>query len=215
MELLYEDGDILVCVKPVGAPSEPNGSGRDVITLASEQTGCECRAVHRLDAATGGAIIVAKTKKGAAAMSVLVRDGLITKEYLAVVGGTPEAEGEMHDLLFRDRAKNKSYVVKRERKGVRDAHLTYRTVETVGCLSLVLVRLQTGRTHQIRVQFASRGIPLLGDRRYGGNADSCGLALWSRRIGFTHPITGAKICAESSPPDVYPWSIFDISPEKC
>ena len=133
----------------------------------------------------------------------------VEKEYLAVLRGHPEEkEAELTDLLFRDAAKNKSYVVKRMRKGVREAKLSYRVLAETEELTLVRVRLHTGRTHQIRVQFASRGLPLLGDIRYGSKDPKCTASLWSYRLALTHPLTGEKIDVCQPPPAQYPWNLF-------
>ena len=132
------------------------------------------------------------------------------KEYLAVLRGHPaEKEAELTDLLFRDAAKNKSYVVKRMRKGVREAKLSYRVLGETNELTLVRVRLYTGRTHQIRVQFSARGLPLLGDIRYGSKDANCSAALWSHRLALTHPVTGERIDVIQPPPKQYPWDLFD------
>lgn len=131
------------------------------------------------------------------------------KEYLAVLRGHPDAPGgELTDLLFRDAAKNKSYVVKRMRKGVREAKLSYRVLAETEDLSLVRIRLHTGRTHQIRVQFSSRGLPLLGDIRYGSKDPHCTAALWSYRLALTHPLTHKEIDITQPPPHQYPWTLF-------
>ena len=132
----------------------------------------------------------------------------IVKEYLAVLRGHPaEPAATLTDLLFRDAGHNKSYVVKRPRKGVREASLFYRELSRTEELSLVRVQLHTGRTHQIRVQFSSRGLPLLGDIRYGSKAD-CSPALWSTRLALTHPVTGKPIDVACPPPDAWPWNLF-------
>ena len=133
---------------------------------------------------------------------------ILTKEYLAVLRGTPaQDEATLTDLLFRDAAHNKSYVVKRMRKGVRQASLSYTVQGEADGLTLVRVQLHTGRTHQIRVQFSSRGLPLLGDIRYGSKAD-CSPALWSTRLALTHPVTGKPIDVSCPPPDAWPWNLF-------
>ena len=158
--------------------------------------------------------MLAKTSAAAAKLSEMVRTHAMQKEYLAVVQGAPEAEeGTYEDLLFRDARKNKSYVVKRERKGVRKASLSYRVIKTCTntqgqAFSLVRIRLHTGRTHQIRVQFSSRGMPLVGDRRYGGNACGDGMALWSCCLAFAHPESGKPMRFESFPPPHLPWTSF-------
>ena len=142
-------------------------------------------------------------------LTAAVAEHRVVKEYLAVLRGHPaEREAELTDLLFRDAAKNKSYVVKRMRKGVREAKLTYRVVDETEELTLVRVRLHTGRTHQIRVQFSSRGLPLLGDIRYGSKDPRCSPALWSYRLALTHPITGDRIDLTQPPPRQYPWDLF-------
>lgn len=134
----------------------------------------------------------------------------ITKEYLAVLRGHPqEPAATLTDLLFRDASHNKSYVVKRMRKGVREARLSYEEVGRTEALSLVRVQLYTGRTHQIRVQFASRGLPLLGDIRYGSKDPGCTAALWSYHLGFRHPVTGKPVDVTCPPPKAYPWDLFD------
>ncbi len=207
MDILYEDEYLLICQKPSGEVSQ--GGEDDMTARASAYLGAACYPVHRLDRGTGGVLALAKTKEAAARMSALFRDRAAEKEYLAVVRGAPEAEeGEYRDLLFRDAAKNKSYVVKRMRKGVREAVLRYRTLSSAGGMTLVRVRLLTGRTHQIRVQFASRGMPLVGDRKYGGGPGGA-IALWSCSLRFVHPFTGETVAVASDPPRAWPWSAFD------
>lgn len=133
----------------------------------------------------------------------------LVKEYLAVLRGHPqEPAATLTDLLFRDAGRNKSYVVQRPRKGVREASLEYRELFRTEELSLVRVRLHTGRTHQIRVQFSSRGLPLLGDIRYGSKDPNCTAALWSCRLAFRHPVTGRAVDVFCPPPRTYPWDLF-------
>ena len=133
----------------------------------------------------------------------------LRKEYLAVVPGRPEPdEAVLRDLLFHDRAKNKSYVVRRMRAGVREAELSYRVLAEAGTLSLLSVSLHTGRTHQIRVQFAARGLPLLGDVKYGSAFRDCPIALWSHRLAFRHPADGRALCFSAPPEPSFPWDAF-------
>ena len=211
MNILYEDEYIVAAVKPSGVLSQ-SGEGANMIDLLSQGRG-DIFPVHRLDKNVGGTMVFAKTKSASAAMSSMIQNNEIQKEYLAVVCGEPhEKNGVFEDLLFKDSSKNKSFVVKRMRKGVKKAVLEYETLQTVNngeqILSLVKVKLHTGRTHQIRVQFSSRKMPLLGDGRYGGKCGKCDIALWSERLLFNHPVTGQTICLESEPPAQYPWKLF-------
>ena len=206
-EILYQDEAIVLCIKPAGIDSENEG----MPALLRAQTGAaQVFCVHRLDKAVGGLMVYAKTKAAAAALSQQIAEGRMVKRYLAVCRGSAPAGGELRDLLYHDAAKNKSYVVKRMRRGVREAALRFETLERREGLSLVRVELLTGRSHQIRVQFASRGLPLLGDRRYGGGGD-CALALWSASLSFAHPKSGQPLAFEAPPPDTEPWTIFSVS----
>ena len=208
MTILYEDEYFLICEKPAGAVSQ--GGEDDMATQASSYLGAACWPVHRLDKGTGGVLALAKTREAASRLSAVFREREAEKEYLAVVRGAPETEeGEYRDLLFRDAAKNKSYVVKRMRKGVREAVLRYRVEAGNGELTLMRVRLLTGRTHQIRVQLASRGMPLVGDRKYGGGPGG-EIALWSCSLRFVHPFTGESVAVASQPPRAWPWTAFDV-----
>lgn len=191
MEILYADREIAVVVKPVGLDSE-----HELPSALEEQLGGTTLTVHRLDRGVGGVMVYARTKAAAAALSKAITDGTMVKEYVAEVHGTPPAEGELEDLLFKDSRKNKVFVVKRERRGVKKAKLSYRTVRA-GDRSTVAVRLFTGRSHQIRVQFASRGYPLVGDRKYGAKDSETGLRLFSCRLTF--PYKGEERSFEAYP----------------
>ena len=198
MEIVFEDDDIIVIVKPAGMASQTTPEGNDCVTALAARTGGDVFPVHRLDTAARGVMVYAKNKKAAAFLSREIAEGRFRKEYAALVHGRPEPpEGTMEDRLFKDRS-NKTFVVRRERKGVKKAILTYRTestfdTEKYGALSLVSVLLQTGRTHQIRVQFASRRLPLLGDGKYGARDNAPFLALASRKLTFRHPGTGEEM----------------------
>ena len=174
MEILYSDKEIVVCVKPVGLDSE-----HDV----PAQLGGEIFPIHRLDKNVGGVMVFARTKGAAAVLSKAVQEGTMVKEYVALVHGTPPETGDWEDLLFKDSSKNKVFVVKKERKGVKKARLEFARL-TAGETSLVRIRLHTGRSHQIRVQFSSRGFPLVGDHKYGARDDSPAPMLFSCRITF-------------------------------
>lgn len=202
LNVLYCDKDLTVCIKPVGVLSEEGGMPE----LLSAQLGGKFYCVHRLDKAVGGVMVYARSSHAAAHLSSAIAQGQMGKEYLAVVRGRPEpAEGVMSDLLFKDSAKNKSYVVDRMRRGVKKAELAYALVGSCGGYSLVKISLHTGRSHQIRVQFASRKMPLLGDTKYGGEkADS--IALWSHRLMFPDVHTGTMREFTAPPPDSAPWN---------
>lgn len=179
--------------------------------LLREQCGArEIFCVHRLDKGVGGLMVYAKTKTAAAGLSRLIADGTMQKTYLAVLGAVPaEPAGVLQDLLYRDAAKNKSYVVKRMRQGVKDAKLEYQILEVCGGKALAEILLHTGRSHQIRVQFASRAMPLLGDIKYGSVYRGCPIALWSFRLSFPHPVSGKALSFSAPPPFAAPWSDFE------
>ncbi len=217
LNILYKDSHILVAVKPVGYLSEP-AEGKSFPSLLSEhltslgESG-ELFTVHRLDKLVSGLMVFARNHKAASFLTTAIANREVEKEYLAVVRGVPqEEEATLKDLLFRDAAKNKTYVVSRPRKGVRDASLTYRRLGVWDGgempLSLVRVRLHTGRTHQIRVQFSSRGMPLVGDIRYGSKDKNRFPALFSCRLAFTHPASGKRVEFSTLPPQEYPWEAF-------
>ena len=178
MEIIYSDRDLAVCIKPVGSDSES-----EVPAALREALGGDIFPIHRLDKNVGGIMVYARTKQAAATLSKAVQDGLMVKEYVALVHGTPPETGDWEDLLFKDSSKNKVFVVKKERKGVKKARLEFHTLHA-GEESLVHIRLHTGRSHQIRVQFSSRGFPLVGDHKYGSRDDRKEPMLFSCRITF-------------------------------
>ena len=191
MEMLYEDRDLAVIVKPVGLDSQAG-----VPQELEKQLGGTFYPVHRLDMNVGGVMVYARTKHAAAALSKAIQEGAMVKEYFAMVHGQPPESGDWEDLLFKDSRKNKVFVVKKERKGVKFARLEYRTLRR-GVQSLVHIRLHTGRSHQIRVQFASRGFPLVGDHKYGSRDNATAPMLFSCRIRF--PWKGNELIFESQP----------------
>ncbi len=220
-KILYEDRYLLLCEKPVGVSSQ-KGDGRlaDMPMMLSNYRLSKGESgyigvVHRLDTPTGGVMLYAKQESMTAALSAALSSSDYQKTYLAVVHGVPaEESGELRDLLFHDKQKNKSYTVKKKRQGVKEALAHYRLrgiaqTETGDSLSLLEVTLVTGRTHQIRVQLASRKLPLVGDGKYGSLDNKTTCALWSHRVCFTHPKNGERIEVESHPPHRYPWSLFE------
>lgn len=207
MNIIFEDEHIIVCVKERGLLSQDGNGKPSMVDKLKKHTGGEIYPVHRLDREVGGVMVYAKTQKAAANLSVQVSQRTMQKEYLAVVHGSAD-EGIMEDLLFFDKSKNKSFVVKKERRGVKKALLTYKTLQKKGDKSLVSVVLHTGRTHQIRVQFASRKMPLFGDRRYGGRDSENTIALWSCRLSFMHPLKGERMEFELLPENDDAFKVF-------
>ena len=207
IEILQETKTSVVCVKPVGIAAQ--GTDPQALPqLLAAQLGCEVYPVHRLDQAVGGVMVYAKTAKEAARLTQSMGEGGMQKTYLAVLTGCPEeTSGTLEDLLFHDRVKNKTYVVRRPRGGVKKAVLSYEILAEAEGLSLARVRLQTGRTHQIRVQFASRGFPLLGDGKYGSRQKGS-IALQSCGLRFVHPDTGKPMAFSLPLPAAAPWKEF-------
>ncbi len=208
MELIYVDEDIVVCIKParVLSTDEPGGLPELVRkALGNEQA--DIRTVHRLDRVVSGVMVLARNAKAASELSRQIREDEFDKEYQAVLHGCPqEEEGTLKDLLWRDKARKMTMVAKQPGKGVQEAVLDYQVLGKHANLSRVAIQLRTGRTHQIRVQFASRGMPLVGERKYAVQEDPCEIALWSYRIGFTHPGTGKRMVFSQEPPEGFPWS---------
>ena len=187
MEILYSDKHIYVIVKPVGMDSEHE---------VPAALGGEIYPIHRLDKNVGGVMVFARTKQAAAALSKAVQEGAMVKEYMAMVHGTPPESGDWEDFLFKDSRKNKVFAVKKERKGVKYARLEFERL-TAGETSLVHIRLHTGRSHQIRVQFSSRGFPLVGDHKYGSRDEQKEPMLFSCKITF--PFQGKEWSFEKFP----------------
>ena len=200
MEILCADKHLAICVKPVGLDSETQ-----VPSALKEQLGGEIFPIHRLDKNVGGVMVFARTKQAAAALSRAVQDGDMVKEYVAVVHGIPPETGDWEDLLFKDSRKNKVFPVKKERKGVKYARLEFKRL-TAGETSLVHICLHTGRSHQIRVQFSSRGFPLVGDHKYGSRDEKTEPMLFSCRISF--PWQGETRIFERQPD----WAFQDPEP---
>ena len=214
MEILFEDREITVAIKTTDRVSEQT-SRKDGFAdlLAARNPSGYIGVVHRLDRGVGGVMVYANTPSAAAKLSSQVQSRSFGKKYLAVVHGTPEASnGRLTDLLFHDRVKNKTYTVERKRNGVKEAILDYECLGTIsdaqlGTISLLSITLQTGRTHQIRVQFASRGLPLVGDRKYGAPT-SGEIALFCTEITFRHPKSDKPMCFSQKPTGEI-WTEFD------
>ena len=209
MELIYQDKDIVVCVKPprVLSTDEPGGVP-ELVRQALGNEKADVRTVHRLDRVVSGLMVLARSAAAASELSRQVREQEFEKEYLAVVHGTPaEDSGTLRDLLLRNKPERKTYVVTEPGKGVQEAILDYWVLKKTRELSRVRIRLRTGRTHQIRAQFSSRGLPLVGDRKYSLLEDGCEIALWSWHLAFTHPTTGERMEFTKEPPGDHPWTV--------
>lgn len=206
MEMLYRDDRVIVCIKPVGVLStdEPGGLP-ELARHALGEPQANLRTVHRLDRVVGGLILLAETARAASDLSAQIRSGAFEKEYLALCHGVCPEKGVMEDELFRDKARHKTMVAPRAGRETQTARLEYERVGIAGDLSLVRIRLQTGRTHQIRAQFSARGFTLAGDRKYGA-VDAFGdVGLWSWRISFLHPRTGCRMTACKPPAPTGVW----------
>ena len=208
LELVYVDDDILVCLKParVLSTDEPGG----VPDLAREALGnpkADVRTVHRLDRVVAGLMVLARNAAAASELSRQIRENEFEKEYMAVVHGCPEADaGTLRDLLGRDKARKMTFVAPEPGKGIQEAVLDYWVLNRCEDMSRVRILLHTGRTHQIRVQFASRSMPLVGERKYSELNDPCEIALWSWRLAFPHPKTGKRMEFTHQPPMEFPWT---------
>ena len=209
LTILYLDDHIAVCVKPprVLSTDEPGGMP-DLVRQTLGDPRADVRTVHRLDRVVGGVMVLARNAAAASELSRQIREGSFEKKYLAVVHGAPEEDsGELRDLLGRDKARKMTFVAEALGKGIQEAVLFYRVLNKTGDLSRVEVTLLTGRTHQIRVQFASRGQPLVGERKYSTLNDPCEIALWSCFLRFHHPVTGEELTFTRLPPEEYPWTV--------
>lgn len=190
IDILYSDKYLAVVLKPVGASSE-DGKDNSVPSLIRDAMGkpdAYVGTVHRLDKGVGGLMVYSLDPAVTGKLTEAINSEGAGKEYLALLCGIPKkSEDVLTDLLYHDRVKNKTYTVKRKRNGVKEAKLSYRVIREADGKALVSVKLYTGRTHQIRAQFSSRGLPLAGDARYGGGKGE--ISLYSYKLTFTHPVT--------------------------
>lgn len=213
IKILYEDRRILVAIKPFGVLStnEPGGMPELLRDYLGDPQAC-VRTVHRLDQVVGGVMVFARSAEASRRLSGQMERREFHKEYLAVVHGTPEAEqGTFRDLLARDGRLRRTYVTGEPGKDVREAVLDYRLLASNGGLSAVAIQLHTGRTHQIRVQFSSRNLPLAGDQKYGIDDGFEHIALWSHSLSFSHPESGERMHFSAPPPEMQPWICFGDS----
>lgn len=215
IEILYQDAQLVVCIKPAGLLSQADASNQSsLLSELSAQLGGTMYPVHRLDRPVGGVMVVARTSQAAAALGTQAANRTMKKRYWAVICGQPQpVQGDWEDWLYHDVRANKTYVVQRQRRGVKKALLSYSTLQTISgeaeSLSLMSIELKTGRTHQIRAQFAGHQFPLAGDGRYGSHSKG-EPALWSVEVQFTHPLTGESLAFAALPPAVRPWNLFSL-----
>ena len=210
VDIIYQDKDIIVVLKPAGVKStdEPGGVPSLVRQALGDPT-ANVRTVHRLDQVVSGLMVLARRAKAASELSRQIREGSFEKEYLAVIQGHPDdPAGTFTDLLLRNKAERKTYVVQQPGKDVQEAILDFERLAQPDDITKVRIVLQTGRTHQIRCQFSSRGLPLVGDKKYGGPEIDGPIALWSHRLAFDHPYSGKRMEFIHEPPPIEPWPAF-------
>ena len=217
MKVLYEDNHIIVVEKMPNVPSQADKTGdEDMLTIIksylkekyNKPGNVYLGLVHRLDRPVGGVMVFAKTSKAASRLSEEIRNKTFKKTYLAIVNGKMESEsGEYVDYLWKDEKQNTSYVVKEGKKNSKLAKLNYEVIEynEKEDVSLVKINLQTGRHHQIRVQFSSRMHALYGDSKYHGRGAGSGICLWAYKIKFVHPVKKEEMEFEDFPPKEGMW----------
>lgn len=219
--IIYEDNHLLVVEKPVNIPVQEDSSGdSDLLNLLKKDIKIRYQKpgnvflglVHRLDRPVGGVMVYAKTSKAASRLSDVIRRNELDRNYLAIVRGVPrKKQGMLEDYLFKDTKKNKVHAVSSDHRQAKKAILEYKVIKSAEQLSLLSIRLHTGRSHQIRVQLSAFGFPLYGDQKYGQQVNRSGqqIALWAHALSFPHPTTKEIKQFESRPPKEYPWILFD------
>lgn len=220
LKILYEDNHLLFVIKPINVPVQEDASKdpdllnmvkADIKKRYDKPGNVYAGLVHRLDRPVGGVMLFAKTSKAASRLSEVIRRQQMEKKYLAVIRGKPDKpQARLEDYLVKNKKKNIVYTASEDTTDAKKAVLDFEVLSTENGWSLLLIRLHTGRSHQIRVQLAKRGMPLYGDQKYGGNVNKPGeqLALWSHELAFLHPVKKEEIRISSSPPNTYPWNIF-------
>ncbi len=219
--ILHEDNHIIVVLKPQNIPScEDESKDKDMLTIIKEyikqkynkQGNVYLGLVHRLDRPTGGVMVFAKSSKAASRLSEQLRSGDFEKRYFAVLMGVPKEEkATLTHYMKKNAINNVVYICPPTVAGAKFAELEYKVLEKNEDLSLVDVRLHTGRSHQIRVQMNAIGTPVYGDMRYGGEKAKKGyLALWAYYLSFSHPVSKERMVFRLQPPkDLTPWKEFD------
>ena len=218
--ILYEDNHVLAVQKPVNVPVQGDASAdvhmldllkHDLKVRYNKPGNVYLGLVHRLDRPVGGAMVFAKTSKGASRLSDIARKQELDRTYVAIVHGhLRETSGTLVNYLYKNKRENKVYITSKKKKEAKQAILKYEVLATTDTYSLVRVQLQTGRPHQIRVQLSGIGCPIYGDQKYGQHITQkkAQIALWSYYLGFKHPTQDKRITIISEPPNKYPWTLF-------
>lgn len=221
VDILYEDNHLLVVNKPVNIPVQGDASKdkalldvlkEDIKVRYNKPGNVFLALVHRLDRPVGGAMVFAKTSKAASRLSDVLRRKKMQRSYVAVIRGQmPHQGGKLVHYLYKNNQENKVYVAKASDKRAKKAIATYETLQVKEGFSLVRVELETGRSHQIRIQLHASGCPIFGDQKYGAQVNKPGeqIALWSHRLAFPHPTKDEMVEVYSIPPQVYPWDVWD------
>ena len=224
LNVIYEDNHVIVVIKPQNIPTQEDESkDKDLLTMVKEYIkekdnkpgNVFVGLVHRLDRPTGGVMVFAKTSKAASRLSAQIAENEFKKRYLAVVLGKPrEKRLKLVNYLQKNARTNTVQVVPELTTGAKRAELEYEVLESKEKVSLVDVKLYTGRSHQIRVQMKHIGCPVYGDVKYGGDklAKGHNLALWAYELKFVHPTTKENMTFKVYPPeDIVPWNVFDLN----
>jgi 23S rRNA pseudouridine1911/1915/1917 synthase len=214
INILYEDNHLLVVEKPINVPvQEDESKDLDLLNMLKHYLKIKYNKpgnvylglVHRLDRPVGGVMVFAKTSKSASRLSEQVRLNKLTKIYNAVVMNKINDSGHLEDYLLKD---NKNNIVKVDNKG-KLSKLDYRLLKSIDNMNLVEIKLETGRSHQIRVQFSHNGNPLFGDQKYNKESKvGEQLALFARKLSFYHPISNELLTFELDLPNRYPFNKF-------
>lgn len=221
LKIVFEDNHILVAIKPADIPVQEDASGDpDMLTMLKQYLvekynkpgAAYLGLVHRLDRPTGGVMVFAKTSKAAARLCEAIRNGEVEKRYLAIVDGVPRYKADkLTCYLKKFPDSNKVQIVPALSEGAKYAELDYRVLCVKPNFSLLLVKLITGRGHQIRVQLSGMGTPIVGDKKYGSaGGNNYPLCLWATELRFRHPISGKELVFRVYPPEIAPWTTFDM-----
>lgn len=220
-DVIFEDNQILVAIKPQNIPTQLDSSNDpDMLSQLKEYLVKKYNKpgqaylglVHRLDRPTGGVMVFAKTSKSAERLCNQIKTDEFEKTYFTVVNGTPRLkQSRLINYLKKDEKNNIVKICPQYEDGAKEAVLDYQVLETVGDKSLVKINLQTGRSHQIRVQMSNIGCPVVNDVKYGAKSTKGNLALWATILKFTHPVTKQRLTYKVCPPaDLAPWNLFNI-----